>query len=162
MFPQQPLNPLPAYSMGVSDDELLLRNQALSLYSAMLKKGKWNRVIHSLRRMEARLLDRQSSISYKCALNKRYIGVQSVAIDRIQGSEGRIEDFDNAFNPIHNRSRRRWLSVATMRLAGEALPPVELIQNGGIYFVRDGHHRISVAKALGEKYIDAEVTRESC
>jgi hypothetical protein len=52
--------------------------------------------------------------------------------------------------------------VAVVRLAGEDLPAVELVHTGGIYFVRDGHHRISVAKALSEAYIDAEVIDETC
>jgi len=128
----------------------------------MLNKGKWNRVSGLLDRKPKRLLDLQSFKSPTCAVNRHYVGVQSVLIERIQGSEGRIEDFDNSFNPIHEYSRSRWLSVASVRLAGAALPPVELIQFGGFYFVRDGHHRISVAKALGEAYIDAEVTQESC
>jgi hypothetical protein len=51
------------------------------------------------------------------------------------------------------------LNVARARLAGRELPPVELIQIGEAFFVRDGHHRISVARALGEKYMDAEVTK---
>jgi hypothetical protein len=73
-----------------------------------------------------------------------------------------MEDFDDTFYPRHERMRSRWLNVASLRLAGVALPPVELIHSGGIYFVRDGHHRISVAKALGEVYIDAEVIDETC
>jgi hypothetical protein len=107
------------------------------------------------------LIDLQSFKTSHQPLNRHYLGVQSVPIERIQGSEGRIEDFDNAFNPVHERSRSRWLSVASVRLAGAELPPVELIQVGDIYFVRDGHHRISVAKALGERFIDAEVTQET-
>ena len=162
MFPEQLLNSPPAYSMGVSDDRPTLRNQALKLYSGMLTKGKWNRAASALRRKPRRLLDLQSFKNPQCALNRHYIGLQSVPIERIQGSEGRLEDFDITFNPVHERSRSRWLSVASVRLAGAELPPVELIQVDGIYFVRDGHHRISVAKALGEQYIDAQVIQETC
>lgn len=108
------------------------------------------------------MLDLQSFKRPTCAVNRHYVGVQSVSIERIQGSEGRIGDFDISFNPIHESSHGRWLNVASVRLAGAALPPVELIQFDGIYFVRDGHHRISVAKALGEEYIDVEVTQETC
>jgi hypothetical protein len=148
--------------MGVPDDRPTLLNQALKLYSGMLAKGKWNRATLTLRRKPRRLLDLQSFKNPQCALNRHYIGVLSVPIERIQGSEGRIEDFDSAFHPVHERSRSRWLSVASVRLTGAELPPVELIQVDGIYFVRDGHHRISVAKALGEQFIDAQVTQETC
>jgi hypothetical protein len=50
------------------------------------------------------------------------------------------------------------LSIAVARLNGQAMPAVELIKVGGVYAVRDGHHRISVAQALGEEFIDAQVT----
>jgi hypothetical protein len=88
----------------------------------------------------------------------RYAGLRSVPISRIQGSEGRSDDFDAEFRPLKAHNRWRWVSLAAARLRGAALPPVELIQVGEIYFVRDGHHRISVAKAFGQEQIDAEVT----
>ena len=53
---------------------------------------------------------------------------------------------------------KRWLGVARAALRGEHLPPVDLIRAGDVYYVRDGHHRISVARALGQREIDARVT----
>lgn len=90
--------------------------------------------------------------------DRHYIGTRTVAINRIRGSENRTHDFDGDFFPIQEQTRGRWLSVARARLNGVTLPAVELLQVGGIYYVRDGHHRISVAKSLGESYIEAEVT----
>ncbi len=162
MFSDQLLNLSQFHMLDVPGNGLPMRNQALSLYSDMLAKGKRSRTIRPFSRKPKRLLELQSFKHPECAQNRHYVGIQSVPIERIQGSEGRLEDFDNAFHPLHERSRSRWLSVASVRLAGAALPPVELIQSGGIYFVRDGHHRISVAKALGEQYIDADVTQETC
>ena len=162
MFPEQLLNSPPSYSLDVPGNRLPVRNEALGLYSDMLAKGKRSWAFLPFSRKPRRLLELGSFKNPECALNRHYIGVQSVPIEHIQGSEGRLDDFDSAFNPLHERSRSRWLSVASVRLAGAALPPVELIQSGDIYFVRDGHHRISVAKALGEQYIDAEVTQETC
>jgi hypothetical protein len=72
-----------------------------------------------------------------------------VQIDRISGSEGRSSDFDRAFNPLRSHNRDRWLGITAARRRGKSLPPIELIQVRGVYFVRDGHHRISVARALG-------------
>jgi hypothetical protein len=89
--------------------------------------------------------------------NRYSAGIQMVAIDQIQGSQGRCRDFDRAFYPRQDHSENRWLRVATARELGMALPPVELVQVGNIYFVRDGHHRISVARALGQTEIEAEV-----
>ena len=84
-------------------------------------------------------------------------GFQMVSIDRIRGSEGRVHDFDCSFNPLKDYNRERWLGIAQARDRGKALPPVSLIQVGDLYFVRDGHHRISVARALGQLEIEATV-----
>lgn len=89
---------------------------------------------------------------------RSYIGIQSVAIALIQGSEGRVDDFDADFNPLQSHTMERWVSVAVARRRGVALPPVELVQVGQVYFVRDGHHRISVARTQGQTVIEAEVT----
>lgn len=59
---------------------------------------------------------------------------------------------------MKTHTRRRWLSIAVARLNGQAMPAVELIKVGDVYVVRDGHHRISVARALGEGFVDAHVT----
>lgn len=82
---------------------------------------------------------------------------RTVPIDQIKGSEGRAGDFDRDFNPLKDHVRRRWLGIAAAREQGAALPPVSLVQVGGIYFVRDGHHRISVAKAFGQEAVEAQV-----
>jgi hypothetical protein len=84
-------------------------------------------------------------------------GTRSVPIRQIRGSENRPGDFDRDFNPLHDVNRARWLSVARARLRGRALPPVALVQVGDVYFVRDGHHRISVARALGQTVVEATV-----
>ena len=84
-------------------------------------------------------------------------GTQMVPISQIRGSEGRSYDFDRDFNPLQDHNKGRWLSVAAARQRGKALPPVELVQVGDVYFVRDGHHRISVARALGQGDIKAKV-----
>jgi hypothetical protein len=84
-------------------------------------------------------------------------GVVLVPLNRIVGSEGRSADFDIAFRPLNPESRERWVSVAAARRAGIGLPPVELLQDGEHYFVRDGHHRVSVARAAGQDEIEARV-----
>jgi hypothetical protein len=84
-------------------------------------------------------------------------GFQMVSIDRIRGSEGRVHDFDCNFDPLKDHNRERWLGIAEARDQGKALPPVALIQVGDLYFVRDGHHRISVARARGQLEIEATV-----
>ncbi|HEX9116268.1 MAG TPA: hypothetical protein VGA61_09390 [Anaerolineae bacterium] len=119
----------------------------------------WGRLLHLwslLSRRPRRLLD----LNHLCcpACHQFYAGLQTVPVARILGSEGRLRDFDWAFRPLSLRSRERWLRIALATLQGTPVPPVQLIQVGGVYFVRDGHHRISVARAWGQDFIDAEVT----
>lgn len=83
--------------------------------------------------------------------------IRAVPLTRIVGSEDRSRDFDRNFAPLQEHTRQRWLSVATAWMLGHMLPAVELIQIGEEYYVRDGHHRISVASAFGQVEIDAHV-----
>jgi hypothetical protein len=94
-----------------------------------------------------------------CRVDARcHAGLHTVPIEQIRGSEGRSNDFDRSFYPLQDHCKGRWLRVAQARNGDKVLPPVELVQVGGVYFVRDGHHRISVARALGQLDIEAEVT----
>jgi hypothetical protein len=84
--------------------------------------------------------------------------MMAVELNRIRGSENRSQDFDTAFQPLIEKNRERWIRIASMCLNMQALPAVDLIQVDGDYFVRDGHHRISVMRALGYRFVDANVT----
>jgi hypothetical protein len=91
-------------------------------------------------------------------VSERSAGYQVVALDQIVGSVDRGRDFDRRFRPTSGRSRGRWEQIAAAARRGEAFPPVDLMKVGQLYFVRDGHHRVSVARALGRTDIDAYVT----
>ena len=118
-----------------------------------------------VRRLWSKLLGRTSHL---CDLgnvreattlqSRRYAGIQSVPINQIHGSEGRSLDFSSDFQPLQSRTRQRWINVATARQQGLELPPVDLIQVEDMYFVRDGHHRVSVARTRGESFVDAQVS----
>jgi hypothetical protein len=86
-----------------------------------------------------------------------YAGIRVVSINSIIGSEGRIADFDMDFHPVSEDARERWVNMAMVYLSRLALPPIQLIQIGDAYFVRDGHHRISVSRAFGQLAMDAEI-----
>ncbi|NJN80948.1 MAG: ParB N-terminal domain-containing protein [Caldilineaceae bacterium] len=92
------------------------------------------------------------------AWNRADLGLQTVRIEQICGSEGRCEDYDNHFRPIKLHEKARWASVASAVDQGVILPPIEVVKVEEIYFVRDGHHRVSVAKHVGQIEIDAVVT----
>jgi hypothetical protein len=88
---------------------------------------------------------------------QRDLGMISVPLHEIIGSEGRRGDFDRHFAPRRGNTIGRWQRIERARRAEQGLPPVELIKLGAIYFVRDGHHRLSVARQAGQLEIDAHV-----
>jgi hypothetical protein len=89
---------------------------------------------------------------------QHYLGLQIVSLDKIVGSEGHHQDFDRAFFPRQMRSKERWIRIDQAHYAQTPLPPVELAKIDDMYFVRDGNHRVSVARARGQDFIDAYVT----
>jgi hypothetical protein len=91
-------------------------------------------------------------------VSERRIGLCVVPLDVIVGTVDRARDFDRHFRPTSQRGRSRWEQIAAAVRRGEAMPPIDLLQIGEIYFVRDGHHRVSVARALGRDEIEARVT----
>jgi hypothetical protein len=89
--------------------------------------------------------------------SETYRGMRTVEIDKIVGSEGRYKDFNREFLPRHDKLMRRWMRVDMAHYQNITLPPIKLFEIGGVYFVRDGNHRVSVARSQGAEYIDAEV-----
>lgn len=89
--------------------------------------------------------------------SETYLGMRTIPVDKIIGSEGRYHDFSSAFLPKRERLRSRWVSIDDAHIRNVILPPISVYSLGGYYFVRDGNHRVSVAKASGVAYIDADV-----
>ena len=88
-----------------------------------------------------------------------YVGMDAVPVDSIVGSEGRYRDFNRHFLPRREFLRSRWISIDMAHYNDVPLPPVRIYEVGGVYFVRDGNHRVSVARMRGQTMIDAEVTK---
>jgi len=85
-------------------------------------------------------------------------GRRTVETARIVGSAGKYDWFDEEFMPLRGTLRERWKRIDRAFRLGLELPPVSLYQLGGVYFVQDGHHRVSVARLHGVEWMDAEVT----
>lgn len=141
---------------NTANSHAILLHSALHLFNTARWQSTVERVRSALRRQAWRLFD-LDGIAPGQVRNRCYAGVHSVAISQIRGSMSRTGDFDRGFHPLNDRLRSRWISVAMARTQSVPLPPVSLVQVGGLYFVQDGHHRISVARARGESAIDAEV-----
>jgi hypothetical protein len=89
---------------------------------------------------------------------ERDLGVQSIRLESVVGTvDRRPGDFDRAFRPVSPGLRTRWERIAAARRRGEAMPPIDVFRIGELHFVKDGHHRVSVARALGDETIDARV-----
>lgn len=86
-----------------------------------------------------------------------YRGIQTVSIGQIVGSLNRYHEFDRAFLPAESHVAQRWQSVDRAWYQAINLPPVLLYKVGQVYFVVDGHHRVSVAREQGQQFIEAEV-----
>jgi len=88
---------------------------------------------------------------------ERDAGIQTIAIDSIVGSVDRLKDFDRAFRPTSARVRTRFEQIANAQRRGASMPPIDVYAVGELHFVRDGHHRVAVARAQGRDEIDAHV-----
>jgi hypothetical protein len=89
---------------------------------------------------------------------ERKLGLHPIELDSIVGTVDRERDFDRRFRPTSPLVRSRWERIATAQRRGQAFPPIDVYRVGDLHFVKDGHHRVSVARALGHDTIDAYVT----
>jgi hypothetical protein len=89
-----------------------------------------------------------------------YAGLQDIPTKAIIGSASRYRDFTRHFfpSPSDERGKERWRTIYTLVVSGVGFPPIEVYQIGTIYFVQNGHHRVSVATYLGWTTIQAHVT----
>ncbi|MEK7442370.1 MAG: universal stress protein, partial [Chloroflexota bacterium] len=94
------------------------------------------------------------------AVGSAHRGLKEIPIEKIIGSVGRYTDFTRSFLPRHDSDESRWANVmsAMTNVRAQGLPPIEVYQLGDVYFVKDGHHRVSIAKQLGVNSIEAYVT----
>jgi hypothetical protein len=141
---------------------------ATNLYARSREESMSQRLRQLFKRQEKSLSTFYDHLAESCIRRSQYVGLQNVAIGAIRGSEarGRTADFDSDFRPLQDRTSDRWRSVAMAWFKGTRLPPVQLVKVGEYYFVRDGHHRISVARATEQFEVQSEVTvldvAESC
>jgi hypothetical protein len=132
-----------------SDFMRVRRHQALSALAARLRNDT-DDVVQSMSFDEVvEALGRRA---------ENYVGTKVIPLDAIVGSVDKVRDFDRRFRPTSGRSRQRWERLSRASRTGEEIPPIDVYQVGDYYFVRDGHHRVSVARSLRLKVIEAHVT----
>ncbi|MFN8449956.1 MAG: hypothetical protein U0521_15570 [Anaerolineae bacterium] len=128
------------------------------LFERALWRGRLRRQMAKLLRRSWRLLHFGDAVSPDRISSAPPTTPQIVELDAIRGSINRCEEFDSRFYPVTDRVQDRWVRIASMTLQNTALPPVDLIRVGSIYFVVDGHHRISVSRMLDYATVDAVIT----
>jgi hypothetical protein len=134
-----------------------IKTQAAEDFSRARSKEVFQRIMHFLDNNKIKLLSLNDVKELLKPKSETYKGMQVVPIRLIVGSEGRYRDFNKYFLPRSEHLRPRWERVDEARLSDIVLPPIQLYEIGGVYFVRDGNHRVSVAKTQGVENVDAEV-----
>lgn len=132
--------------------------QASEDFSKARFKAMFSRIQHFMNTDKDKLLSFNDVKEILKPRNETYKGMQVVPLDKIVGSEGRYRDFNKFFLPRSDHLRQRWERVDMAHINDIILPPIQLYEIGGVYFVRDGNHRVSVARTQGAYSIDAEVT----
>jgi len=90
--------------------------------------------------------------------NSFYRGVQDIPVNKIIGTENRANDFSLGFYPTKREMESRWTKIRNLLLAQEILDAITVFEYGGYYFVRDGNHRVSVARTNHIEFLNADVT----
>ena len=142
----------------MNETNLYHQSQASDDFSRARAKAFLSRIQNFLNADKDRLLSFNDVKEILKPKNESYRGMQVVSLDLIVGSEGRYRDFNKYFLPKAEHLRHRWERVDMAHLNDIILPPIQLYEIGGAYFVRDGNHRVSVARSQGTESIDAEVT----
>lgn len=136
------------------------QTEALNAFAKARARGR--RQLFSLnpfRRRNQRVLTLEAVLNHAAYGSEAYIGLREVEVRKIIGTENRSHDYSRNFYPLHKRMSANWSKIYSLMDSGKIFDPVKLIEFGGYYFVRDGNHRISVAKYQNREYISAEVVR---
>lgn len=126
-------------------------------FSKARNKAFINELQHFLNPDETKMISFSQMKKFLKPQNETYIGMKTIPISKIVGSEGRYKDFDNQFLPKNSFMKERWEHVDEAVIKDIVLPPISVYELGGLYFVRDGNHRVSVAKSKGVEFIDADI-----
>lgn len=142
----------------MTPNNFFIQDQAREDFNKARSKATISQLLNALTPERQELLSLEDVRNLLRPSSESYKGMEVVSIDKIIGSEGRYKDFNRAFLPKRDFIRGRWESVDRAHLSDVILPPIKLYEIGGVYFVRDGNHRVSVAKLKGIQAIDAEVS----
>lgn len=132
--------------------------QGINAFQGARMRGFWTELLNLVRGKPAELLSFEDVRTRLRLREEDYKGLQEIPLDKIVGSVGRYRDFTRNFQPKRQGMQERWSRIYAQASGMTGLPPIELYQVGDVYFVRDGNHRVSVARQMGARTIQAHVT----
>ena len=135
-----------------------LKQIADSEFDTALRRGFWRSVLNWFNKRNNNLLPFDEVRKVLPIHGQYYAGLHEIQLDKVVGSVARYNDFDRAFLPRQRHIRQRWINIDIAKMTDVVLPPIEVYKIGEIYFVKDGNHRVSVARDKGQVFIDAQVT----
>lgn len=136
------------------------QRNAQHAFDRALRRGRRDTgVLSRLRGCDNRVLQLREVLEVVPRRGESYLGVQDVAVERIVGTESRGDDYSRGFHPRKRMLASRWMTVYRLLANTEFNEPIRVVELGGVYFVRDGNHRVSVARSLDRSYLTAEVSR---
>lgn len=147
----------PSGGSGRRDPGIQAVGKAVSIFQSVHFQAQLKQLWGKLTRRPRRLLDLDEVRKTETVESMFERGCLTIEVKKIRGSENRVTDFDDGFLPLKHSVRERWAGIYAARACGQSLPAISVVQVGDTYYVRDGHHRVSVARLLGEEYMDAQV-----
>ncbi|MCB0036547.1 MAG: hypothetical protein KDE51_21090 [Anaerolineales bacterium] len=137
-------------------DNLILRHEAIENFYQIQHKASLMKWLYWLFHKPQTLLPLSPILKYLQTHQRIPLGRQMVPLKQIVGSAQRAADYDRQFRPFKEGARDRWVDIYLLNQTS-GWQPIELIQVGNLYFVVDGHHRVSVARQNGLSFIEATV-----
>ncbi|MEM7031091.1 MAG: hypothetical protein AAF629_16110 [Chloroflexota bacterium] len=139
-------------------DETYLSAKSENKFQRMRRRAFLKNILHFLDGSEMNLLSFEVVRKELQLRHARDLGVMNIEVDKIVGSMGRYEDFTREFLPRKDSQQNRWRRVFDLYESQEGVPPIDVFKVGDAYFVRDGNHRVSVARANNFNTIEAHVS----
>jgi hypothetical protein len=130
------------------------RYKAIDEFDIARHRALWHNIFSKLLSRENHLLSFATVEPF--LRQKKYLGIQEIPVEKIAGSVDRARDFDQNFRPLKKNLSARWVQAYVLAHTS-GWPPIRVYKIAPIYFVEDGHHRVSVARHLNNHYLDAEV-----
>jgi hypothetical protein len=143
--------------LGVETGNLLI--DAQTAFARQRRRRRFDKLVSRLRGSTAQLRSLEGALGERPPALRRIARLEAIPLCSVVGTAepAKARVFDGRFR-VPESSRRRWEALWLAHRRGAAVPPISVFRVGDHHYVDDGHHRVSVAHALGMASIDAEVT----